>query len=144
MPRPTVVIDTSVLVVAAIAKHENYSSELLELIFQERLESVAIPEIIQEAKNVLARPKFEKIININFSQELLKKYEQKVRLTKLEKQFFDQAKSVCPDPKDVMFLALAAQVQADYLASLDTKHLLSLEKWQSALILKPENILNLL
>jgi predicted nucleic acid-binding protein len=55
----------------------------------------------------------------------------------LQTDFLHKVKGYCLDPKDDIFLALADQVSADYLATLDTRDLLALESWQKVRIVRP-------
>lgn len=134
---PVVVFDSSVLVVAAMSKRANYSIDLLNLAFDGKLEMVECRETLQELKNVFTRPKFAGLFGTLEAKSLIKKYLAKVIVVKLQPEFLQKVRGYCSDPNDDIFLALADQVGANYLVTLDTGDLLVLKTWQKVHIVRP-------
>ncbi len=137
MKNPIVVVDSSVLVVAATFKRANYSIDLLNLAFDDKLDIVVSRETLQELKDIFTRPKFTGLLDTKEAKDLIKKYVDKAKLVTLQYEFLEKVKGYCSDPKDDIFLALADQVGADYLATLDSRDLLILKHWQQVLIFRP-------
>jgi putative PIN family toxin of toxin-antitoxin system len=137
MKKPIVVIDSSVLVVAAMSKRANYSIDLLNFAFDNKLEIIVSKETLQELKDVFTRPKFVGLLDTKEAKDLIKKYVSKATLVTLQSESLEKVKGYCSDPKDDIFLALADQVGADYLATLDSGDLLILKHWQEVVIVRP-------
>ena len=137
MKKPIVVIDSSVLVVAAMSKRANYSIDLLNLAFEDRVEIVACIETLRELKEVFTRPKFAGLLDTDQSKHLITQYVNTVKIVKLQPEYITKVSGYCSDPKDDIFLALADQVGVDYLATLDSGDLLVLEFWQNVKIVRP-------
>lgn len=137
MKGPIVVIDSSVMVVAAMSKRANYSIDLLNLAFENKVVVMACHETLNELKNVFNRPKFTGFLDTTQSKNLIRQYVNTVKIVTLQTQYLEKVSGCCADPKDYIFLALADQVKADYLATLDSGDLLILEKWQGVKIVRP-------
>jgi putative PIN family toxin of toxin-antitoxin system len=100
--------------VAALLSKNGGSAKIVELVLSGRLHSFYTDETVDELKDVLQRPKF------GLERELRDHFVQ--LLTEASFPVEPLAEFVvvkCRDPKDDKFLALAAQVEADYLVSLD-------------------------
>jgi putative PIN family toxin of toxin-antitoxin system len=104
----------------------------------------ACKETLIELKTVFQRPKFKGLLDTPKAEKVITEYLEIVKMVKVDYHFLENVKNVCPDPKDDIFLALSAQVKADYLATLDTKDLLALESWLDTQIVRPGVICELL
>ncbi len=107
------VLDTSTYV-AALLSVTGGAAAVFEEIIQQNIFNFYTPEILVEVRNVLARPKF-----------CLEKEKQAHFLHLIQEASFEvqqlrefQLKQ-CRDPKDDKFLALANQIEADFIISLD-------------------------
>ena len=107
-----VVIDTNVLV-SAILRDRNPEAVILWVLSQDEWEWLVSPEIIQEYRQILRRPKFA------FSSDLLSKWD-----TLLERDTtsvsVDDEVEFPRDQKDAKFLACALSNNADYLITGDS------------------------
>ena len=137
MKKPNVVIDSSVMVIAAVSKRANYSIDLLNLAFADKLEMVVSKKILYELKEVFTRAKFAGLLDTKVVKDSVKKYIHKVKLVDLQPDFLEKVKGYCCDPKDDIFLALADQSKVNYLTTLDSADLLILNRWQSVKIARP-------
>jgi len=126
-----VTADTNILVSSTIAKGKEY--ELLKLAKLGNIGLFLSPQILNEFKEVISRPKF------GFSQE---------QINKSLKQIINIANIVMPskkidiirdDPSDNMILECAEAGKADYIVSGD-KHLLSLGEYSRIKIVKTKFI----
>lgn len=108
-----VILDTSVLIAALLSKSGG-SAKIVELLLSGRLFNFYTDEIVKELKEVLQRPKFslarearDHFIHVLTEASFLVEPLAEFRVAR------------CRDDKDDKFLALASQVEADYLVSLD-------------------------
>jgi len=106
-----VVIDTNVLVSAAL-KDRDPEAIIVFVVSHSDFEWMATPEIIQEYKEVLARPKF------GLPQDLLDQWDR--LLSSLITIIQDELPINFPqDPKDAKFLACALAAHAEWLITGD-------------------------
>jgi putative PIN family toxin of toxin-antitoxin system len=130
-----VVIDHSVYVAAALSK-DGASAAVFELAIKGDIINYVSDDILEELKNVLSRPKFQ--LNAQVIQSFL-------ALTKRISTKAAPLKSVhiCRDPHDNKFLAVALQVKANYIVTLD-QDLLVLTKHARTRIIVPRELLRVI
>jgi len=106
-----IVVDTNVFI-SAVWRDRNPETVILWIINQPNCEWLVSPEIMQEYKEVLYRPKF------SFPPEILNKWE---TLLDTDTQLVDTNEQINfpRDQKDAKFLACAITHQADYLITGD-------------------------
>ena len=133
-----VVIDTSVFIAGLLTNDEKSSSlQVLSNWLNDRFMLVMSPQILEELIFVLARR--------GFSQDDIDDLVDNIGETALnipgiyEGTFLDDI-----DPKDNMFLAAAYEAKADYLVSLDKKHILPIKYYHGTQILQPKSFLDVL
>jgi len=132
-PPPRVVLDTSVFVSAVLFRGS--TSRLVTLWQIGRIAVLMSADILREYARVLAYPKFKlspEEIRAIIEQELLP-YVEAIRIRKV-------ASVIADDPSDDKFLALAAEVKADFILSGDS-HMLKLGSYAGAAILTPSEFL---
>jgi putative PIN family toxin of toxin-antitoxin system len=131
MPRPSVVLDTNV-VVSAHLKEEGFERFVLDLALNHKLQLFISDEILEEYRNVLSRPRLkispEQVIT---SLHLIEKTSRRIQPT----QKITSAK----DPDDDKFLECAAEAEADYLVTGNKKHFP--KQWQVTRILNAKELL---
>jgi uncharacterized protein len=126
------VIDTNVLLAGLLWRGPPYA--LLEQVRSGALTFISSPELLAELAEVLARPKFDAIVqrsNSSREQMLLQ-----VRMLAEVIAPPPLIKPVCRDPDDDAVLALAVAAQADLIVSGD-EDLLSLQRFEGIAILSP-------
>ena len=133
-----VVIDTSVFLAGLLTQNEESGSfQVLNNWIDDRFVLVMSPQILEELVFVLARRRF--------SQDNVDNLVDRIGETALnipgiyEATFLDDI-----DPKDNMFLAAAYEAKADYLVSLDKKHILPIKYYHGTQILQPKSFLDVL
>ena len=133
-----VVIDTSVFLAGLLTQNEESGSfQVLNDWIDDRFVLVMSPQILEELVFVLARRRF--------SQDNVDNLVDKIGETALnipgiyEATFLDDI-----DPKDNIFLAAAYEAKADYLVSLDKKHILPIKYYHGTQILQPKLFLDVL
>ena len=133
-----VVIDTSVFVAGLLTKDKSSGSfQVLSNWRQSRFTLVMSPQILNELIRVLERR--------GFSESSTKNLVDAINVVSLnipgvyEATFLDDI-----DPKDNMFLAAAYEAKADYLVSLDKKHILPIKYYHGTQILQPKSFLDVL
>ena len=133
-----VVIDTSVFLAGLLTQNEESGSfQVLNNWIDDRFVLVMSPQILEELVFVLARRRF--------SQDNVDNLVDRIGETALnipgiyEATFLDDI-----DPKDNMFLAAAYEAKADYLVSLDKKHILPIKYYHGTQILQPKSFLYVL
>jgi uncharacterized protein len=126
MPRPSVVLDTSVIVSAHL-KEEGFERFVLDLALARKLQLFLSDEILQEYEGVLARPAFK--FNLNKIAASLRLIEKAAIMVRPQKRV-----KVAKDPDDNKFLECAAEVQAEYVVTGNKKHFPN--QWQHTRIAK--------
>lgn len=114
MPRPSVVLDTNVIVSAHL-KEEGLERFVLDLALARKLQLFLADEILEEYEGVLARPAFKlSPAKVAASLRLIEKAATIV---------YPQKKiTAAKDPDDNKFLECATEAQADYLVTGNKKH----------------------
>ncbi|MFH1854937.1 MAG: putative toxin-antitoxin system toxin component, PIN family [bacterium] len=118
MKSPRVFIDASVLIAAVLGK-TGASRVLFELAKKHYLEIILTSEIIQEAKQSLARKYGQD--EVQALCRILNDRKQAVRPA-LSNTDLDKFDSLIADPADRHVLAGAQKYRAEYLVTLDRKH----------------------
>ncbi len=118
MKPPRVFIDASVLIAAVLGKM-GASRVLFEFAKKRYLEIILTSEIIQEAKQSLARKYGQD--EVQALCQILDDHEQAVKPT-LPSTDLGKFDSLIADPSDRHVLAGAQKYRAEYLVTLDRKH----------------------
>jgi uncharacterized protein len=120
------VIDTNLWISSLFS--EDLRQRLQSIIGNDQFYILASEELLEEIKNVVLRPKFQKFIkkeHLDLVMEILSK-----RLDIVEVKSLVQ---VCRDPKDDFILALCKDGEADFLVTGDND-LLVMEKFENTKI----------
>jgi len=114
MPRPSVVLDTNV-VVSAHLKSEGFERFVLDLALARKIQMYFSGEILEEYVAVLSRKKF------GINPDLLAN---SLQLIEFSGQLVKPTKTVraALDPDDNKFLEVALEVGAEYLVTGNKKH----------------------
>jgi uncharacterized protein len=126
------VLDTNVLLSGLLWRGPSYA--LLEQVRSGALAMISSPELLAELAQVLARPKFDAIINRSHSSR-----EQMLVEVRMLAEVVDPpplAQPVCRDPDDDAVLALAMAAKADLMISGDDD-LLSIQRFEGIPIVSP-------
>ncbi len=135
----TIIFDTSALI-TTITGNANFTQSLLLLAEKKLVKIVASQDTLDELKAVLEYEKVKKIIKTEL-EYFLQIYWQNVELVDVPHTTKSLARGTTKDPKDDMYIALCEHTQADYLVSLDRKHLVVLEYWKNTQIVLPTKAL---
>jgi len=131
MPRPSVVLDTNVIVSAHLKK-EGLERFVLDLAMAQKLKLFLSYEILEEYAGVLARPAFK----LNAAKTA-------VSLRMIERISFMVRPTIrigaAKDPHDNKFLACAAAAHTDYLVTAIKKHFP--QRWQQTRIVNARELL---
>lgn len=106
-----VIVDTNLWISFLIGKE---LQDLKGLIVTEKVKLITTDQLLNELKNVVARPKLQKYFAPEKVTELISLLEivsEKIKIKKIEQ--------ICRDPKDDFLLALAKQSKANYLVTGD-------------------------
>lgn len=126
-----VVIDTSIFVAAYLSKEQtSYSAQMLSAWRASKYQLVMTPQILEEVVAKLIEKGVTKHTIVEFTQmvgELALQLPGAYVVHRLDKV----------DPGDNKFLAAAAEADADYLVSLDAKHILPLKYHVRTQIVSP-------
>lgn len=114
MPRPSVVLDTNV-VVSAHLKGDGLERFVLDLAVARKLSLFVSAEILDEYLGVLSRQKFH--LDPKRVASSLRLIEQASRRVRPEQKL-----KAAKDPDDNKFLECAAEAQADYLVTGNKRH----------------------
>lgn len=124
-----VVIDTNVIVSAAKSTDGN-PAQIFEMLLLEEITNFTTEEIIEEIKDVLARPRIKlNLVEQKFVLNNFEKFSKKISTSSK----FDIIKD---DPADNKFLECAVDSKADYIISGDN-HLLKLKEFKGIKIITP-------
>ena len=128
-----VVLDTNILVSAAI-KPNGQAGRILAYLRQDAFSLLYSRESLAELVDVLTRPHLRQ--KYRLTEHCLHFFLHLIRL-RGEMVTPDREITICRDPDDDKFLAVAVSGQADYLVSQDDD-LLTLSVFESIPIIKPE------
>ncbi len=131
MPRPSVILDTNVIVSAHL-KEEGFERFVLDLALARKLQLFLSAEILEEYKGVLARPAFKlSPAKVAASLRLIEKAAIMVHP--------EQRTKAARDPDDNKFLECAGEARADYLVTGNKKHFP--RQWQRTRIVNAREFL---
>lgn len=131
-----VVIDTNVIISAAKSTDGN-PAQIFEMLLLEEITSYTTKDIIEEIKEVLARPRIK--LNLVEQEFIANNYEKfSIKIQTISK--FDMIKE---DPDDNKFLECAFDCKAEYIVSGDD-HLLKLKEFKGIKILTPAEFVKLM
>jgi putative PIN family toxin of toxin-antitoxin system len=134
-PKPRFVVDTNTLV-SSILMANSIPDKAVKRIRQSGIILTSV-ETLEELKEVLSRPKFDKYVDSATRSEFIAKFAQQSELVTIEETVI-----ACRDPKDDKFLELAVNGKADYLITGD-KDLLVLHPFRDIEIINPSDFLNI-
>lgn len=137
-PIPLVIVDTSVFISALLSKNPN-SAPCQIIIFWRggKFNLVISPQILEEL--------VEKLLAKNIDTTDIKDILTAIFYTAIKIQGTYEATILDNiDPNDNMFLAAAYEVSADYLVSLEKKHILPLKHYHGTQILSPDLFIRIL
>lgn len=132
-----VVLDASTLV-SAVLKADSIPERAFLLAVSEANTLLLSPEVEDEYREVIFRPKFDRYASVERRQRLLD-------IISVAAEMIEPTEIVreCVDPKDDKYLALAASGKADVIVSSDVHHLLVMHPWRGVSILSPAGFLSL-
>ena len=130
-----VVLDTSVLVSAALFKQSTPERALLRAI-EPPHRLVTSDEVEREYLEVLFRPKFDRYATVARRQKMLGVVLNAAKRVEVVEQIRE-----CADPNDDKYLALALAGKADAIVTGDQRHLLPLHPWRGVAIVTPATFL---
>ena len=135
---PLVILDTSVFLSALLSKNPNSAPCRIIRYWREgRFKLVISPQLLEEL--------VEKLLVKNIDRNDIKDILRAIFYTAIKIQGIYQATILDQvDPNDNMFLAAAYEIGADYLVSLDKKHILPLKHYHHTQILSPNLFLQVL
>ncbi|GCA72616.1 MAG: putative toxin-antitoxin system toxin component, PIN family [Microcystis sp.] len=135
---PLVILDTSVFLSALLSKNPNSAPcQIIRYWREGRFKLVISPQLLEEL--------VEKLLLKNIDRNDIKDILTAIFYTAIKIQGIYQATLLDQvDPNDNMFLAAAYEIGADYLVSLDKKHILPLKHYHHTQILSPNLFLQVL
>ena len=122
--KPKVVLDTNIVVSAAICEDGN-PAKIFEMLLLEEITNHTTEQIIDEIKKVMARPKITKrlsMVEVGFIVSNFERFSQKIKT----KEVINEVKD---DPDDNKFIECAVAASADYIITGD-EHLLKIEEFR--------------
>jgi len=134
MNRPRVVLDTNLLISAALLER-SVPRQALELAFRHG-EVLSSSETLTELKEVFARRKFDRYVSQEMRLRFLANFLNLIRPIEITETI-----TACRDPKDNKFLELAVSGNATHLVTGDTD-LLLLHPFRGILVLTPSDFIN--
>ncbi len=136
--RPRLVIDTSTLIGALL--RPDSSPRRVFMAGHESHELCLSAATLDELREVLQRPKFDRYVPLPERMEFLELLSARARHWEIDETALRMAAGACRDAKDDKFLALAWHCQAAALVSSDAD-LLVLNPWNDIPILTPAQFL---
>ena len=106
------IFDTNILISAVLFKHSNPRKAFDAATSSGRI--AASGATLEEFKEVLLRPKFDKYVSIESRLSIMKQFEELITLSEISVSVQD-----CRDPKDNKFLELAVSTNASFLVTGD-------------------------
>lgn len=134
MSKPQVVLDTNLLVSAALLE-KSVPRQALELALRSG-EVLSSSQTLTELKEVLARKKFDRYVTQEIRLRFLVNFLNLTRPIEITETI-----TACRDPKDNKFLELAVSGNAAYLVTGDTD-LLVLHPFSETSVLTPADFIN--
>ena len=135
MSRPRIVIDTNVLISAAI-QPRGHPAQLLELVAARAVELCVSKEVLDEYRDVFGRAKFAGL-DPNRVARLLAMIAEEATLVKPANRLAES-----PDESDNRFYECAAAAEADYIVTGNARHFD--KPYKTTRIVTVRHVLNLL
>jgi putative PIN family toxin of toxin-antitoxin system len=135
MTRPRIVLDTNVVVSAAL-QPSGLEAFVIELVATRQLHVCASNEIIEEYRDVFSRPKFSKLDGRHVSH-LLALLIQEATIVYPTAEIAES-----PDPSDNRFLECSETAEADFLVTGNKRHFP--QRWKGSLIVNVRELLKAL
>jgi hypothetical protein len=135
---PKVVLDTNIVVSAAISEDGN-PAKIFEMLLLEEITNHTTDDIIAEIKNVMSRPKIAQrlsMVEISFIISNFERFSRKITAN-------EKIDLVKEDPDDNKFLECAVAASADYIISGD-EHLLKIREFRGTKMLSPAEFIEML
>jgi hypothetical protein len=135
--KPKVVLDTNIVVSAAICEDGN-PARIFEMLLLEEITNYTTEQIIEEIKKVMARPKIAQrlsLVEIGFIISNFERFSDKVMI----KEAINEVKD---DPEDNKFLECAVAASAGYIITGD-EHLLKIKEFRGINSLSCADFLNI-
>ena len=130
-----VIIDTNVLV-SRLLIAGSVSAQAVDRALTQG-EVVVSEATMEELADVLSRNKWERYVSLEDRQEFIRRFLRVATMVPVLSEVTD-----CRDPKDNQYLALASDVEADYIVTGD-KDLLALHPWRCTEIITPADFLKM-
>jgi putative PIN family toxin of toxin-antitoxin system len=134
---PKVVIDTNIVVSAAISEDGN-PAKIFEMLLREEIVNYTTDHIIAEIRKVMSRPKIAQrlsMVEANFIIDNFERFSKKIKTDKTIEMVKD-------DPADNKFIECAAAASADYIISGD-EHLLKIKEFRKTRIISPAEFIKI-
>jgi putative PIN family toxin of toxin-antitoxin system len=136
-----IILDTSTIITAFIGDNSSFSKDIIKLLNQDKIQCFICADTIDELKLKSRSTKLLKLRNFKRQEieEFIIIYQQKATFIELK----DNVKFIhSRDPKDDVFMALATQIEADFIISVD-KDLLCLKSVGNTKIIRPNEYFTL-
>ncbi|MBI5452436.1 putative toxin-antitoxin system toxin component, PIN family [Candidatus Gottesmanbacteria bacterium] len=133
-----VVVDTN-LIISGATTSGTIPSELIESWRRDEYILVTSPQIIEEVKEVLNRPKIKK--QFSFTSKEIDKLIESLTTKAFVTPGTLEVDVIKDDPDDNKFIACAIEGSATHIISGDKKHVLSLEEYQGIKIVTARTFL---
>lgn len=134
---PKVVLDTNIVVSAAISEDGN-PANVFELLILEEITNYTTEQIVEEITKVMARPKITQklsLVEVGFIIENFERFSKKIKTDEIINEVKD-------DPEDNKFLECAVAASADYIITGD-EHLLKIKEFRGIKILSPADFIRM-
>lgn len=132
--KPKIVIDTNIVISAAISK-DGKPAKILELLFRNKLINYTSQDIIQEITEVIERPLLKKYINEDYKKFILNNFR---KYSIIIKPVFDE-RVITTDPPDDKFINCALTAKADIITG--DRHLLEIKTYKEIKIINAKAFL---
>jgi len=140
------ILDTNVFIAGLLSTHARSASrELVDRHLRGDFTLFSSPEAMLELAAVLSLPKLLVVHGLSIEQiHRLSRALESARNTRLFEVTTVMPPSITRDATDTKWLALAVETDADYLVSLDRRHLLRLKTVHRTKLVTPRAFLNAL
>jgi len=135
LEKPRVVLDTNIVVSAAISMDGN-PAKIFELLLENKIVNYTTKEMLNEVEDVLGRPFFKKYADEKYRKFVVENLQKNSVITNPE--FFE--KIVEKDSKDDKFVNCALSANANVISG--DKHLLELKSYKNIKILNAKEFLD--
>jgi putative PIN family toxin of toxin-antitoxin system len=136
----TAVLDTNVIVGAAIGSKQATAGQVLDAYFDGKYRLAFSPSISDELLHVLSLPMIR--MRHGWSDDDILRFILSLHVSApIGTGQLVVSPTLTRDVTDTKFLALAAEISADFLVTRDRRHLLRLRRFQSTRIVTPSQFL---